>query len=258
MNEPISRKKALLFLAIGMVVFIGIIALVSILFEKDTNQFGKFIRIQNYDQKVKNLPSDMRDAMESSLYNTTDMNVKEKEVLSKIKDAYIRESSDSQSYNQTTSTYYGKLIVDMESIKQSYQIQYSYTKNADGELSNEPVVVSCLPKEQLKYGEFNCTDLVSEQSSNDDVILQYLPYENFSFSLIPDATQGDTLVIIADLTIPDVDLNGPSRLEVVNMYKQEVIDWFKSKNLNPTKFTIQYNYDENGNLISDEEPHSDY
>lgn len=81
--------------------------------------------------------------------------------------------------------------------------------------------------------------------------MQYLPYENFSFKLSPDATQGDELIIIATLDIPQSDLKGnaASKREVVALYKGEVNDWFKSKGIDPTKYEIQYNYDDNGNII---------
>lgn len=251
MQQPISRKKAL---AIVIGLFVGLIAVVSLMFfltQSNENQFGKFIRIQNYTQKVKNLPGEMRDSMESSLYNTVVKNVDSEDTASRVGDAIIRDGSESQDYTQQTTVYDGSFIVDMKSIKQSYRIQYIYSDSNTRETGGSPVVVSCLPEDQLIYGPFNCVDLVSSQTTNTDSIMQYLPYENFSFKLSPDATQGDELIIIATLDIPQSDLKGnaASKREVVALYKGEVNDWFKSKGIDPTKYEIQYNYDDNGNII---------
>lgn len=253
MQSKQDRRKEITIIVIVLIVLIGLVLLVGFLFQsKSKNQFGNFIRIQNYDQKVKNLSPDMRDAMESYLYNIVKHNSKSDFDATTVKDAYIREGSDSQNLNQT-GVYNGTFIIDMASIKQSYQTQYSYSSNAyNTDVGGNPVVISCLPKEKLIYGEFNCTDFVSQQSSANDVILQYLPYQNFSFKITPDATQGNTLVLNVELTIPDSDINGDlaSKQHIVALYKQQVTDWITSKGANPSKYTIKYNYDDNGNLIN--------
>ncbi len=253
-----SRKKAAILILSGLAVVIGLIALVTVLTQKDENQFGKFIRIQNYDAKVKNLSGDMRDGMETYLYNVVVKNIDSSIDASKINDAHIRDNSDIQNYDSATTIRSGNFIVDMESIKQSYSVQYSYSTDEDANIGGNPIVVSCLPKEQLIYGDFKCTDLVSEQSTDDDTLLQYLPYENFTFSITPDATQGDDLVLIVDLDISEVDLKGDaaSKAATVAMYKKEVTDWIASKDVEPSKYEIQYNYDDAGNLIRVEEPRS--
>ena len=254
-----SRKKAAIILAVALLALVGLIWLVTTVTQKDTNQFGKFIRIQNYDDKVENLSADMRDSMESYLYNIVVKNVDSSVNPSKISDAYIREDSNKQLYDNDTTVYNGSFIVDMESIKQSYFVQYGYSDSNTKDVGGNPVVVSCLPKDQLKYGEFKCVDFVSAQTSENDILLQYLPYKNFSFKLSPDATQGDTLVIVAKLDIPQSDLMGDtaSRASIVTMYKQEVIKWIESKGADPSKYIIQYNYDDVGNIIPEESEHGD-
>lgn len=258
-DQGISRKKAVIIIVAAFIVLMGIIWLVTALVQKDSNQFGKFIRIQNYTSKVKNVSSDMRDSTESYLYNIVVKNVDSSVNASKVGDAMIRDGSDEQSYISQTAVYEGSFIVDMASIKQSYLVQYSYSRNNTVDVGGNPVVISCLPKDKLKYGEFKCVDFVSAQSSDNDALLQYLPYENFSFKLSPDATQSDTLVIIAKLSISEADLKGDaaSRASTVTMYKQEVVKWIKSKGVDPTKYTIQYNYDDAGNLIPEQSTNGD-
>lgn len=251
MQQPMSRKKAALLIGGVLVLVMAVVSLIFFLMQSDENQFGKFIRIQNYGQKVKNLPSDMRDSMESYLYNVVTMNVDDSVNASKIKDAYIRDKSNTQELNRQTSVYDGKFIVDIESIKQSYLVQYSYSERNTIDVGGNPVVVSCLPEDQLIYGPFECTDLVSSQTTENDVLLQYLPYENFSFKILPDATQGEDLVLVVTLDISQADLKGnaQSKAQTVAMYKKQVTDWIKSKGADPSKYTFQYNYDDAGNII---------
>jgi hypothetical protein len=253
MQQPVLTRKQLTILIIVLVFFIGVIIAVSIFLQgPPKNQFGNLIRIQNYDEKIKNLSPDMKDSMESYLYTVVKGNTDEGYDVSGIKDAFIRESSDSQNYNPQTDIYSGEFIIDIASIKQSYRAQYSYSNNQDNvNIGGNPVVISCLPEDQLKYGKFDCKDLVSDQASKGDVILQYLPYQNFTFKISPDKTQGDTLVLNTTLTIPDSDLRGDvaTNQQVVAMYKKEVTDWIASKGENPSDYTIVYNYDDNGNYI---------
>lgn len=253
-RQPLSRKQVSILLAIGLVALIVIFWIASIVTQSDTNQFGKFIRIQNYTSKVKNVSGDMRDATETSLYNTVVKNVSSADIASRVSDAYIRKDSEKQSYDGGTSTFVGEFIVDMESIKQSYQVSYSYSRDVNQDVGGDPVIISCLPKELLKFGEFKCSDITSEQTNRYDSILQHLPYQNFSFALSPDATQGDKLVIHAKLSIPESSLSGDaaSRASVIAAYKGEVVKWIRAKGLNPDDYTIQYNYDEAGNFIPDQ------
>ena len=92
---------------------------------------------------------------------------------------------------------------------------------------------------------------MTQQSTANDAILAYLPYQSYDFSIKPDATKSDTLTLDVTLTIPDMDLSGDitSKQATVKMYKQEVVDWITLKAADPSKYTLQYNYDDNGNPI---------
>lgn len=251
-QQPISRKRAVLILAALLAVLGIIIWLVSLGLHNDTNQFGKFIKIQNYSSKVKNLNSNARDAMESYLYNVVVKNKIAEKDASRVSDATIREGSDSQKYNSQTTVYDGSFIVDMQSIKQSYNVQYSFSRDkTQYDLGGNQVVVSCLPEKDLKWGPFDCTDLVSEQSAQYSEVLAYLPYENTSFKLSPDATRGDFLTIVVTLHIADIDLSGDQSQDAaaVAMYKGEVKKWFDARNLDMSKYTFDWNYNDQGQLI---------
>ena len=222
------RRRRIILIAVIML-FIGVIAVIIILaMRPPTNQFGNLIRIQNYNQKVKNLSSDMKDSMESYLYNIVKKNSSANVNVSGVNDATIRDNSDSQNFDSTKNLYSGSFIIDMASIKQSYQVQYSYSSDRNNLYQGgNPVIISCLPKDQLKYGEFNCTDFVSEQSTSNDTILQYLPYRSLTFNITPDETQGTPLILNVELTIPQSELKGDtaSKQATVTSYIQQVNDW---------------------------------
>lgn len=247
MQQPLLSRKKLIIITVGLLVLLVLFVIVlAIISKKDTNQFGKFIRIQNYSAKVKSLPSSVQDATESYLYNVVTLNNIPQDKASRVSDALIRDNSDIQTYNNNV--YAGNYIVDMASIKQSYQVNYTYNRDPNVIYGN-PIVVSCLPKEKLIYGEFNCKDIVSSQANKEDAILRYLPYQSYSFSIRPDATQGTRLVLVVNLTIASIDLKGDA-VKAVASYKAEVVKWIQSKGLDPQNYTIQYNYDDAGNLIN--------
>jgi len=262
--QPVSSRKKLLT-ALGIifgalaiiVIFIAIVNQVT-----NKNEYGEHIKIQNYNQKVKNVSNQLHEATEASLYNTVAKNTPEDTKVAKIGDAFIRDNSNTQDYDEENDIYSGKFIVDIESIKQSYLIQYTYIKdenNSEG-LTNR-VVISCVNKEDVKYESFKCTDFVTEQAAPNDSIIQYLPFSNLSFSIAADTSAGDDkLVLHVELRIPESDLKGDlaSKQEVVALYKNEVAKWLESKDLTPTDYTYSYNYSDNGDLLpAEQDQHGD-
>lgn len=254
MQKDQSKKQLIIIGVIVGIILVGFIILIAFLF-RDTgkNQFGERIRIQNYDEIVKNTSDDTRDAIESYLYNIVKMNKEKDFNATTVKDAYIRKDSASQNYVQMDRYYSGDFIVDMESIKQSYWVQYTYALDeSNPKVSGSPVVISCLPENLLKYGPFDCKDLVSDQGAANDVLLQYLPYQNFSFRITPDATRGERLTMIVRLSIPQLQLKGSAetRRNAVAQFKGQVESWIISKGGDPASYDYEYNYDDNGNPIN--------
>ena len=257
MQPKISRKKAFAFIAVLTVLVVLVIVIGTLVTQRDTNKFGKFIKIQNYSNEVENLSPEMRESMESYLYTVVKMNVGPNVEPEKIKDAVIREDTAKQAYDGRTSVYAGNFVIDIESIKQSYRASYEYLRNKDmrdiANISGNPVAITCLPENQLKFGVFKCQDIVGKQASGFDDILKYLPYQNFSYKITPNAVENEgKLTLEVELTIPQSDLVGPesSRREVVAMYKKQVTDWVASKGVDDSEYIYEYNYDDAGNLIN--------
>lgn len=252
--QNISRKKQIIIVLLFalLIIIIVIASIIGVTKSQNKNQFGGYIKIQNYDQKIKNLSPDMKDAIQTSLYNIVKKNSADTFDPYTVKDAVIRDTSDSQDLDPATHVYNGRFIVDMASIKQSYQTQYAYSTVNTIDVGGSPVVLSCLDEKDLKYGAFTCKDAFAEQSTSNDAILQYLPYQNFSFKITPDKTAVDGhLVLVVALTIPQSDLIGDtaSRTQIVALYKNEVTKWITAKGLDPSKYEYSYNYSDDGTLI---------
>lgn len=245
-----KQKRIALFAGIFLL-FIAIVVAISF-FLQPTNQFGKSIIIKNYPDKVKGVDKATRDTAEATLYKLVQYNGLSEPALGKINDALIRDGSNVQTSNQQQDYFTGNFIVDIESIKQSYYVQYRYSKNETAAAAGDNIVISCLPQDKLKFGAFECKDYASQQSGQNDIVIQYLPFENFSFRLVANTADGeDNIVLLATLYIPEADLKGnpASKQQTVALYKNEVTQWISSKNINPSNYTIFYNYDDAGNQI---------
>src|SRR5476651_785572 len=102
--RDIPKKK--LVIAIIVLGLLSILMVVAIIFavntHNTTNQFGRLITIQNYDQKIKNLSPDMKDSIQTSLYNIVKKNSPINFEPATVSDAIIRDGSDTQSFNKDT------------------------------------------------------------------------------------------------------------------------------------------------------------
>lgn len=206
--------------------------------------------IRGYDRLVKNLPESYKSAIEAALRDMIAYNGIDESQLDSVKDAITRKDSAAQEEELKDYRYTGRFIVDIESIGHSYQVQYEYSKRPEmNAQSGYPVLVGCLPKDQLIYGDFSCKERYTQTDEIvKDPIVSRLPRNTLSYSLIADAT-GKELILRAELRIPEIDLQGgsASRRQTVALYKKEVTEWITSQGLDPAKYTIYYNYLDNGN-----------
>ena len=107
--------------------------------------------------QIENLPERGQESIEYYIYkavadNGANGNIQKNGVE-------IREGSLVNNYYENTNVHYVNFIADIPDVKQSYQIYYMWS---DDELNqyispNDSAGVICLNKEQLIYGDFNCT-----------------------------------------------------------------------------------------------------
>ena len=244
-----KKPLILVLLSVSGLVLIGLI-LWLVFLQQNKNIYGDGVVIQNFDEKVKNIPKEIKDAIEANVYNILIKNDNSKDTINQTRDIFIRDASNIQEHATSDDIYFGKFIIDSETLKQSYQVQYTYSPVRNNpRAAGDAVIVSCLPEDQLKFGDFDCTDAISEQTNQDDILLQYLPYKGFSFWITPNAVEDeDALVLTVELHISQADLNGDTatRVKAVADYKDQVVRWIRSKGADPENYVINYNYLDDG------------
>lgn len=245
-----SQKKLLIVVGISAVIVLLLIV-TAFLNQNRTNQFGNFVKIQDIESETADLPTDIRESIESYLYNIMKLNTDEGSNLSAINDAFVRD--DTVSIENDDGISYGTFIVDINSYQQSYFVQFEYSlADIERTVGGTLAVVTCLPDDQLVYPPFDCRSFVSGRADSEDAIIQYLPFENFSFRLAANTTfEEESLLLYAQLRIPTSDLAGneASRREIVSLYKNEVTSWIESRGLQPGDYTIEYDYSDDGTFI---------
>jgi hypothetical protein len=115
------------------------------------------ILINNYDEYVKNIPINERTIIQNVLYDTIAMNYTGGDPAT-IKDVQIREESYRQDYDGSYfSTSY---ILDVKSIKQSYQVYHSWSMIEELNKTSYRYLVLCPEQKDLLFDEFECTDSI--------------------------------------------------------------------------------------------------
>lgn len=239
-NLTPRTKKVLL--VILLVVTVATITLLFVLFApKNTNPYGGEVIIRNYRDNVKNLSGNYEDLIMAELYKVIKLNTKEGEAVPSVNDAILRDGSARQEYSEEFSIYKGSFIVDIESLKQSYIITYVYSRDSDSTaLGGYPILASCLPVDQLIYGDFGCKDIESEESVDLNPITTVLPYSTLSYS-IRAVNNDKSIRLIVTLFITEADRRSGEAAAIAS-YKEEVLAWISSQGFNPADYEIVYNY----------------
>lgn len=240
MQEHNRRVTIIIASIVGFV----LIVLVAVGFYVNslTDANKESIKINNFNAVVKNLPSSEKDIIESTLYSTVAFNVSDEQAIKNIDDAVIRTESYVQELNNKV--YTTSFIVDIESIKQSYEIRdlYSNLDREESGLYDYTTLALCVSKDKLKFGEFTCQDRISQETgvTESDPILQYLPESTLEYTLSLDSTSKD-LHLIAELSLSEIDYKLGAET-AVNQYKAKLQQWFESKNLDINNYSITYKY----------------
>lgn len=235
-------RKTIKLVAIGIAVLALIgIALFIVDSQLNKNPYGDNVAIKNYDQKVKNLPNDYKNLFSAMLFEAVKVNLPDVKP-GDINGGTIREGSDTQQEVTTGRQYAGSFIVDIESVKQSYRVQYEYSSNpGDGFSSGYPLLVSCLEKDELIYGDFNCKDKQTENSQETDPIIGILPYVTLDYELRAIYDDSGDITLRAQLFLSAADYRSGIE-KIVAQRKKSVEQWIRSAGYNPANYVINYIY----------------
>lgn len=249
MDKAVKQK-----IVIAGAAFVAVIAIVSViylLFFRPGSPYGNEVAIKDFHQRIKNLPDDRRQAIGAALYNMVRKNTNNQAITpSDIGEAIIRANSETQRHEPKDKLYVGQFVVDIEKVEQSYRVEYRYAESGDSRLvSGYPVVVACLPKDQLVYPPFECKGTADSENTGVDPLIQHLPYRSLTFNI--DSEQGKAggkRTLRVTLRISQSQLKGDeaAKRAVVADHKKQVADWIRRQGGTPANYTILYNYSDTG------------
>jgi len=228
---------------IALTAFIGllIIAAAIYLYVTSKNQYGDAIKIQNLGSYTAGKPVNKErvDFVQHDLFNTVNKNLDKPVKGSSVKDALVRDGTFSQTYNDKVDVYTVKFIVDIASLKQSYDVSYQWVESGDSyqKLDEYGTGVRCLPKDKLKFGDFNCKDMFTQLQPTEP-LLQHLPYTTPNIDVVLDPRAEKTLSVTIQTSAAD-ERTDPDA--AIALYKSQVNSWLRSVGgVDPSDYTIRY------------------
>ena len=164
MDNIIARIKERPMVAIGVVGGIIIVVLAFVLAGLlRGNPYGKEIRIDNLSSVYADMPQNQKDRIFNGLYEVVKLNVPEGYEIPDS-GAVVRNGTAEQEYDKKTNINTGSFIVDIASIKQSYNVWFEWSSNENNPyLGGYTVVVTCLPKNLQLYDSWACKSLFGSE-----------------------------------------------------------------------------------------------
>ena len=164
-----------------VVIILLVVSLIGLL---RTNPYGNETRIDNISEEYKNLPQDQKDQIFSQLYDMLENNLAEGEEVPDS-GAVVRDGTAEYDYDQITKIYHGEFVVDIPSVRQSYEVQFVWSPVENNEdLGGYSVVISCVPKTLRIYGETSCNNMIETNSFWDNAYqLDYTVGSRTSFEI---------------------------------------------------------------------------
>jgi hypothetical protein len=130
------------------------------------------------------------------------------------------------------------VIVDIPTAKQPWKITYDWVQKGDaGQTDLGTLQPTCLPNDQLRYGDFSCDTVLSVVKYGTpyyDPILQYMPYvgDGFTLNYTPKTKQ-----VVATMLVP-AEQKGND--ELIKNDEAIIPYWFERRGLNQNNYTITY------------------
>ena len=124
------------------------------------------VEVSGLTSEIEGLSKNGKSAIEFSVYRAISDTNPSTDVSKK--GINIREGSLINKYYENANIHYVNFISDIPDIGQSYQVAYVWSDDESNKYASKDVggVVTCLPQEQLIYGDFNCSH-VQEKNKKD-------------------------------------------------------------------------------------------
>ena len=128
------------------------------------NPYGNELVIDNIGSFYGDLPQYKKDQLFHELYETVLENFEGNEEDIPKNGALVREGTTTNEYDEETDVHYGRFVVDIEKIRQSYEVQFEWSnKSNNTNISGYSALVTCIP-DSLAIYETNkvCNDSFSK------------------------------------------------------------------------------------------------
>lgn len=237
--DSITKKKIVIVAVLLLVVFVA----VCVFWYLSTQQKPSDTQtpIKNFDNLVKDFPDEKKKNIYQALaiiikYNNKDKNID----MNKIDDAVIRKGSETQKEVKKDTNYTGSFIVDIESLKQSYRINYVYSNDQNSDFaSGYPVIASCLEENELIYGYFKCEQPNAQLRESGDKLLKLLPYNSpyYTITGIPAVSSGEKPTVIIQIMS---SYNSERTRKTFMTYKDQALAWIKEQGVAIENYTVKY------------------
>lgn len=156
---------------IGIIIVI-ILVVGGVLIWRNTTNGG--MKIKNFSSYFNGVPNSEKVEIEDSLAKTVELNLGENQKLTSKDVAIVRAETVNNEYVEIGNYYYGTFVVDIESLKQSYYIQFEWSKEKNNlDLSSYNVVITCVP-DYYKIYDTPCVSFYEQQ--NPEINSLPLPY----------------------------------------------------------------------------------
>ena len=247
-----NQKK--LFIGIGMFLFVVAVASVIYLANREPDEpDGSYFDIANIDEYTEGQPTDKErlNYIKQALYAVINMNLSEPVPSNSVFDINIRDGSFTQQYDEEKDVHTVDFIVDIESLKQSYNASYQWsdTNKYSENIDEWGTVVKCLPEDKLIYGDFDCKDMFTQmENSSDKKLDAILPYNGTNYR-ITHYTNNENPVINVRIMLN----NNPQTKKFFNNYRKEANSWLRSHDVAISDYTITYR-DLSNTIVATSEP----
>lgn len=239
--DKLTSNKAIIALLLMSVILV----MLYFVYDATTykNPFGDAVKVQNLNKYTKKDSSNKSaiDHVEYSLLQTINMNSSRTMKSGDISDAAIRDNTFSQEYNKEQTLHSVNFIVDIPSLKQSYDVSYQWVEDAKKIKSVDEygIFVRCIKDDKKKiYKDFQCKDMFTTASKHEDPIVEFLPYSTNSIKVTYNSIRKalEVTIYLSAAEERDADTN-----KYINSYKEQVNAWIVSKKLKPSDYTMYYN-----------------
>lgn len=189
MMEEISKKRLLILIG-GVLGFVGIIIIVSIIIMRLNDTKYKVI-IDNVDSCSAGISGYSKDTLFTNAYKiVSEQNAVEEKDTEETYHAIFRDGTcETEEYTSMDKiiSYNTSAILDVEELGYSFRIIFNWVKDdvkQDIDLGTPDVL--CLDVSELKYGEFNCeSNPLATSLFELDPILDVLPHFGDRYSMRP-------------------------------------------------------------------------